>query len=98
MHIAYLITGSDQTNTVVQFLGQTTHAQPFYDSLDFVRENPGELVPEETFTHSHLSWSLVIPYLLPTSITIHGILPIQSTHFTVFFPQSLAKFSTHYAL
>jgi len=22
----------------------------------------GEPVPEETFTHSHLSWSLVIPY------------------------------------
>jgi len=28
-----------------------------YDSLDFVRDNPGELVPEETFTHSHSSWS-----------------------------------------
>jgi len=25
--------------------------QPFYGSLDFVRDNPGEPVPEETFTH-----------------------------------------------
>jgi len=28
-----------------------THTQPFYGSMDFVRDNPGELVPEETFTH-----------------------------------------------
>jgi len=27
-------------------------------------------VPEETFTHSHLSWSSIVPYLLHTS-TIH---------------------------
>jgi len=32
------------------------HTQPFYGSVEFVRENPGELVPEETFTHySHRS-------------------------------------------
>jgi len=31
--------------------GDTTHTQPFYGSMDFVRDNPGELVPEETFTH-----------------------------------------------
>jgi len=55
------------------------HTQPFYSCLDFVRDNPGELVPEETFTHSHLSWSSVIPYLLPLSITIHCILPVQFT-------------------
>ena len=30
--------------------------QPFYGSVEFVRENPGEPVPEETFTHySHHS-------------------------------------------
>jgi len=29
-----------------------THTQPFYGSLDFVWDNPGEPVPEETFTHS----------------------------------------------
>ena len=34
-------------------LGNT---QPFYGSVEFVRENPGEPVPEETFTHySHRS-------------------------------------------
>ena len=54
-----------------------THARTcihisFYSSLDFVRDNPGETVTEETFTdtQSHLSWSSVIPYLLPPSITI----------------------------
>jgi len=32
------------------------HTQPFYGSVEFVRENPGEPVPEETFTHySHRS-------------------------------------------
>jgi len=30
------------------------HTQPFYGSLDFVQDYPGEAVPEETFTHSHL--------------------------------------------
>jgi len=33
--------------------------------------NPGETVPEETFTHSHLSWSSIIPCLLPPSFTMH---------------------------
>jgi len=53
----------------------------------------GELVPEETFTHSHLSWSSIIPYLLPPSFTIHGILAVQFTCLTVFFHNlSLASF------
>jgi len=34
---------------------RTTHTQLFSDSLDFVQDNPGEPVPEETFTYSHLS-------------------------------------------
>jgi len=42
-----------------------THTQPFYGSLDSVWDNPSELVAEETFTHSHLLRSSVIPYLLP---------------------------------
>jgi len=48
------------------------HTQPFYSSMDFVWDNPGELVPEEeTFTHSHLSWSLIVPcLLLPSNITM----------------------------
>ena len=48
-----------------------------------VRDNPGEPVPEETFTHSHLPWSSIIPYVLPQSITIYGILPVQFTCLTV---------------
>jgi len=33
-----------------------THTQPLYGSVEFVRENPGEPVPKETFTHySHRS-------------------------------------------
>jgi len=71
----------------------TSHTQPFYGSPDFVRDNPGELVSEETFTHSHLSWSsiIIIPYLLPPSIMILGIISVQ-------FPQSLSKFSSVYLL
>jgi len=61
------------------------HTQPFYCSMDFVQDNPGELVPEETFTHSHLSWSSIVPYLLHPSTAIHVILPVQSTHLTIFF-------------
>jgi len=51
-----------------------THTQLFYDSLYFIRDNLGEPVPEETFTHSHLSWSSIVSYLLHPSNTIHGIL------------------------
>jgi len=61
------------------------HTQPFYSSLDSVWDNPGEPVPEETFIHSHLSWSSIIPYQLPPSITIHGILSVQFTCLAVFF-------------
>jgi len=28
-----------------------THSKPFYSSLDFAWDNPGELVPEGTFCH-----------------------------------------------
>jgi len=53
--------------------------------MDFVRDNPGEPVPEETFTHSHLSWSSIVLYLFHPSTMIHSILPVQSTCLTVFF-------------
>jgi len=42
---------------------------------------PGEPVTEETFTHSHLSWSSTILYQLPPSATIRSILPFQFTCF-----------------
>jgi len=74
------------------------HTQPFYSSLDFIRDNLGELVPEETLTNSHVSWSPVIPYLLPPSITIHGILPTKFMCTTVFFHNLPPKFSLVYLL
>ena len=75
----------------------TTTLQPFCGSLDFVQGNLGESVPEETFTHSHLSCSSIIPYLLPPPFMIHGILLFQFTCLTVFF-HNLSKFSLVYLL
>ena len=69
-----------------------THTQLFYGSLGSVRNNLGEPVPEETFTHSHLPLASVIPYLLPPSSTIHGILPAQFMYPTVFSTISLQVF------
>jgi len=62
-----------------------THTQPLYSSLNFVWDNPGKPVPEEIFTHSHLLWSSIVPYLLRPCNTIFGILPVQSMCLTVFF-------------
>jgi len=80
---------SHQRNKMVFYDSNTgtehTYAKPFYDSLDFVRDNIGKPVLEETFTHSHLLWSSVIPYLLPSSIMIHYIFPVQCTCLTVCF-------------
>jgi len=44
----------------------------------------GELVSEETFTLSHLSWSSIVLYLLPPSTAIHSIHSVQFTCLTVF--------------
>jgi len=68
------------------------HTQPFYGSLDFVRDNLGKPVPEETFSHSHLPCSSIITYLLPPSITIHGILSVQFTCLAVFFHNLTGSF------
>ena len=51
---------------------------------EFCMGQPGESVPEETFTRSHLSQSSIVPYLLHPSNMIHGIRLVQSTHLTVF--------------
>jgi len=77
--------------------GDSTHTQPFNRSMDFVWDNAGEWVPEETFTHLHLSWSSIFPFLLHPSTTIHGILPVQSTCLTVFF-HNVSKFPLVYLL
>ena len=49
----------------------------------FVRDNPGEPVPEETFIHPP-SWSSSNLYQLLASTTIHNIIPIQFTRLTIF--------------
>ena len=43
-----------------------------------VQDQAGGPVPEETFTHSHPSWSSDILYQLPPSATIHSILFIAT--------------------
>jgi len=56
-----------------------THTQPFYGCLDFVQDNPGEPVPEETI---HPLTPIVVinhPYLLHPSNATHGILPVYLT-------------------
>jgi len=63
-----------------------THTQPFYGSLDFVRDNPGEPVPEETFTHSHSSWSSNIPICF-----LHLLRSMASSLFN---PRALQSFFT----
>ena len=65
---ANLLAGTEETKSIhqkQQFITKHTHTHDrFYGSLDFVRDNPGEPVPEETLTHSHPSSSSIIPYLL----------------------------------
>jgi len=46
--------------TIVQYIILQQLPQPFYGSLDYVWDNPGEPVPEKTFIHSHLLWSSII--------------------------------------
>jgi len=72
--------------------------QPFYGSMDFVWDTLVEPVSEETFTHSHLSWSSITPYLLHPSNTIHGILLVQSTCLTIFFHNLSPSFFLVYLL
>jgi len=85
-----------------------THTQPFYSSLDFVRDRPGKPAPEETFTHSHPSWSSNIPicFLLPVCVCVCSSIyyydpwhPPNSIYVLYsLFPQSLSKFSLVYLL
>jgi len=45
---------TDYTVVAIKVNITHTHTQPFYGSVEFVRDNPGEPVPEETFTHNNL--------------------------------------------
>jgi len=62
----------------------------------FVRDNPGEPVPEDTFTHPP-SWTSNVYQLLP-STTIHSIFPVQITCLAIFFAQRLSMSSFVYLL
>jgi len=53
--------------------------QPFYSPFFFVHY-PGEPVPEERFTHSHLCWSSTILYQLPLSSALTLLVGHQEGH------------------
>jgi len=57
-----------------------THTQPFYGSLDSVRDNPGEPVPEETLTpimvNSRHSSPICFRNIFPWRSFPHGIFPV----------------------
>jgi len=60
----------------------STQQQLFYDPLSNTT-----LVSryQKKRSPTHLSWSSIIPYLLPPSFMIHGIFLVQFTCLTVFF-------------
>ena len=60
-----------------------SHTQNHLTAL--FRDCPGRPIPEETFTHSHPSWSLNILYRLPPFTTVHNILFVQFMYLTVLF-------------
>jgi len=49
----------------------------------FIRDYPGEPLPEETFTHPPSWWSSILHQLLPSTM-IHSILPVQITCLAIF--------------
>jgi len=63
----------------------------------FVRDYPGELVPEETLTQPP-SWSSSNLYQLLPSTTIHSILLVQITCLANLFAQPLSMSSSFYLL
>jgi len=68
-----------------------THTQLFNGSS--FRDYMGGPVPEETFTHSHPSWSSDIFCQLPPSTMIHNILFVQFPYLTVLSTQPLSRTS-----
>jgi len=84
-----------ENNRVHHWLSDYTHTQLFYGS-GFCPGQPGWAVTRRNIPHSHQLWSSVIPYLLPPSFMIHGILPAQFTCLTVFFSQPLSNLSLVY--
>jgi len=80
---SYLLFDLCWSNSTKQFLCHSLH----YTTIiirPFVRDYPGELVREETFTHP-ASWSSSKLYQLLPSTTIHSILPAQTACLAIFF-------------
>ena len=80
-----------------------------HNTRPLVRDYPGRLVPKETLTHSHPSWSSDILHQLPPSTTILSILFVTFTCLTVLFhnlspgslwssswPWNLSSYSIHF--
>ena len=65
---------------------------------EFCPGQPGGASTRSNIYPLNLSWSSVIPYLLPVSILIHGILPVQFTTCVAVFFHTLSKFSLAYLL
>ena len=85
LHTTCIIT-SHTALALISDVHSHTHTQPFYDSVEFVWDNPGEPVPEVTFTHSHSSWSSIIPICF-----LHLLRHMASS---IFNPRALQSFST----
>jgi len=52
------------SSTLHKLITHTHNTQPFYGSVEFVRENPGEPVPEETLIIVLKSYTLTAQYML----------------------------------
>jgi len=63
-----------------------THSHTHTYNWDVVQHNLGEPVPEETFTHSHSSWSSIIPICF-----LHLLRSMASSLFS---SRALQSFST----
>jgi len=65
-----------------------THTQPFYGCMEFVRDNPGEPVPEETFTQTSKKVNpislcrspLIITLVYPSIFTLMPLFSTLSFH------------------
>jgi len=57
--------------------------------VEFVRDNLGKPVPEETFTHPHSSWLSIIPICF-----LHLLRSIACSNCSIFNPRALQSFST----
>jgi len=46
-----MVSGLHPTLAATENVVSSNYTRPFYGSMEFVRDNPSDPVPEETFTH-----------------------------------------------